>query len=82
MMSPPCPPSPALLLRVRLSGAFDGPIRPTQRARRSGPFAKRVFGFVTPRHDSWDCHIYAISIGVLLGVNVVIYGSPMECLDM
>ena len=28
----------------------------------------------------WDCHICR-SIGVVLGVNVGIYGSPMECLD-
>ena len=34
-----------------------------------------------PRHSvtPWDCHICR-SVGVVLGVNVGIYGSPMECL--
>ena len=31
------------------------------------------------RHDPWDCHICR-SVGVTWGVNVGIYGSPMECL--
>ena len=32
-----------------------------------------------PRHDPWDCHICR-SVGVVLWVNVGIYGSPMECM--
>ena len=32
-----------------------------------------------PKHDLWDWHMFQ-SVGVVPGVNVGIYGSPMECL--
>ena len=34
-----------------------------------------------PRRTPWDSHIYR-SVGVVLGVNVCKYASPMECLGL
>ena len=51
-------------------------------SREVGILERRKFGHGREIHNPdtpWDCHI-CLYIGVVLGINVGIYGSPMECL--
>ena len=46
---------------------------------RSSPTEPGWYDWIYIPNTPWDCHLCR-SVGVVLGVNVGIYGSPMECL--